>query len=302
MSESKKVITVLGATGAQGGGVVDALLAKGEFKVRGVTRDVKSEKAQSLAQRGVEVVAGNVEEPATIKKALDGAYGVFAMTTALEHLGKEFEIGKSLVDAAKESKVTHFIWSTLANCEKESKGKYKAVAGTQKAQVEEYARKVGFKYHTYVVAPFYFSNFGNFYKPKKNEDGSLSIPIPVLTLESKFSMGDIHDLGLLVAAAFSNPKGWGNGDVIIEIADDLSGKEVFDILSQHLNTEVKLETVSREEFGKAGGVADQIAELHQYFEEYHYYPKSFDYTSGHKAAGKPLKSFKEWVKETNLYK
>jgi len=166
-----KVITVLGATGQQGGPIVESLLASGEFKVRAVTRDVKSANAQALAKKGVEVVAGNILEPATIKKAIAGSYGLFAVTNFWEkdQMGKEFEIGKSIIDVAKEEKITHFIWSTLPDTVKESKGKYKVPHFTHKALVEEYAKEAKFPYHTYIAAPFYYSNFQNFplFKPKK---------------------------------------------------------------------------------------------------------------------------------------
>jgi len=171
MSTQNKIISIIGATGQQGGAIADSLLSSGEFKVRAITRDVKSASAEALATKGAEVVAGNILDPESIKKAIAGSYGLFAMTNFWEkdQMGKEFELGKSLVEVAKDAKITHFIWSTLPNVEKESKGKYKVPHLTHKALVDDYVRAAKFPYYSFVLLPFYYSNFKFFpvFKPKK---------------------------------------------------------------------------------------------------------------------------------------
>ena len=88
---SKKIIAVTGATGAQGGGLVRAILAdpRGEFAVRAITRKPSGDAARALAQQGVEVVAADLDDPASVEKAFAGAYGAFCVTNFWEHFSPE---------------------------------------------------------------------------------------------------------------------------------------------------------------------------------------------------------------------
>ena len=113
----KKIIAVVGATGAQGGGLVRAILNdKGsEFAVRAITRDVNSDKAKSLAALGAEVVTADIDNPQSVIEAFRGAYGVFCVTFFWEHFSpaKEYAHAKNMAEAAKETGVEHVIWSSL---------------------------------------------------------------------------------------------------------------------------------------------------------------------------------------------
>jgi len=300
MTTSKQTITVLGATGLQGGSVVNALLAGG-FHVRGITRDAKSAAAEALTKKGVEVVEGNILKPETIKKAIAGSYGFFSVTNFWEkdQMGKEFEIGKNLVDVAKEAKITHFIWSSLADTASESKGKYKVAHFTDKAKVEEYAKSAGFTYHTYVGAPFYYQNWGLFFTPKKNDDGSLSFALPVPET-TYISMGDVNEVGATVVTAFKNPKGWGHGDFIAAMGDHLTLDEIFKLLSAQLGVKVTLNQVKREVYAKFFPGAEELADMLEWFNEFGYYGRTRDLNSGHKAKGSAMKSFAEWLKESDF--
>src|SRR5258707_11150148 len=114
---SKKIITVFGATGAQGGGLVRAILndKNGEFAVRAVTRDINSDKAKELAALGAEVVAADVDDAASVEKSLEGAYGAYFVTFFWAHFSpeKEFEQAQTFASAAKKAGLKHVIWSTL---------------------------------------------------------------------------------------------------------------------------------------------------------------------------------------------
>jgi uncharacterized protein YbjT (DUF2867 family) len=113
----KKVIAVVGATGAQGGGLARAILAdsSGEFSVRAVTRDPSSEKARELAALGAEVVAGDVDDEASLEQAFAGAHGAFCVTFFWAHFSPELELTQAgnMARAAKTAGVEHVIWSTL---------------------------------------------------------------------------------------------------------------------------------------------------------------------------------------------
>ena len=114
----KKIIAVVGATGAQGGGLVRAILARPERRVhraRAITRDPNSDKAKALAALGAEVVAGDVDDEASLEKAFEGAHGAFCVTFFWAHFSPELEITQAgnMAQAAKAAGVKHVIWSTL---------------------------------------------------------------------------------------------------------------------------------------------------------------------------------------------
>src|SRR5215469_7036732 len=131
MSNSKKLIAVVGATGQQGGAVVRALRANGQFMVRALTREPA--KHPQLAD---EVVAADLNRPETLKAAFAGAHGVFLVTNAWEAGRDESKQAVAAVKAAKDAGVQHFIWSTLPNVETISGGTINVPHFTDKAKVE----------------------------------------------------------------------------------------------------------------------------------------------------------------------
>src|SRR5688500_954249 len=115
MAETKKIIAVVGATGAQGGGLVRAILEDREspFAVRAITRDAKSEKARALAARGAEVVEADVDDAESLERAFAGAYAAFCVTFFWAHFSPEKEIAeaKAMAQAARKAGLQHVIWS-----------------------------------------------------------------------------------------------------------------------------------------------------------------------------------------------
>ncbi len=118
----RKVIAVLGATGAQGGGLVRAILndSNGGFAARVLTRDVNGAKAKEFAKLGAEVVAADVDNPESLKKAFEGAYGAYCVTFFWAHFSAEKEMAeaKAMAEAAKAAGLRHVIWSTLEDTRK----------------------------------------------------------------------------------------------------------------------------------------------------------------------------------------
>jgi len=112
-----KVIAVVGATGAQGGGLVQAILndAEGSYLARALTRNEGSDKAQALAQQGAEVVQADLDDVESLKQAFSGADAAYCVTNFWEHFSPEKELAQAqnLVDAAKDAGLDHVIWSTL---------------------------------------------------------------------------------------------------------------------------------------------------------------------------------------------
>ena len=142
---SKKLLTIFGATGNQGGSVIDTVFAHPELKekysLRGITRDPSSGKSKALADKGVEMVKAELDDVESLKQAITGSYGVFGITDFWSLMDKQKEIqqGKNIFDACKAEGVKHFIFSSLPYAEKITKGVLKNVDHfDSKAQVEEF--------------------------------------------------------------------------------------------------------------------------------------------------------------------
>src|ERR671914_468939 len=167
----KKIIAVVGATGAQGGGLVRAILAdrSGTFAARAITRNPDSDKAQALRNAGAEVVQGDTDDQASIERAFEGAYGAFCVTNFWEHFSPERELAqaRNMAQAAKNAGIQHAIWSTLEDTRKwvplESDqlptlhGKYKVPHFDAKGEADQFFRDLGVP-TTFLLTAFYWEN------------------------------------------------------------------------------------------------------------------------------------------------
>src|SRR5213075_1342533 len=167
LSNNKKLIAVIGATGQQGGGVLRALQAHGQFKVRALTRS--PDKNRELAE---EVVEADLDKPETVKAAFEGAHGVFLVTNFGEAGTDELKQATAAIRAAKDAGVKHFIWSTLPDVEVISGGKFDVPHFTGKAKIDRVVKEAGFENYTFVIAPFYYQNLAGDFGPQKQADGS----------------------------------------------------------------------------------------------------------------------------------
>jgi uncharacterized protein YbjT (DUF2867 family) len=189
----KEIIAVIGATGTQGGGLVRAILAdhNSPFSVRAITRKPDSEKAQALSKLGVEVVAGDADNPASLERAFAGAHGVFCVTNYWEHFSvdREGSQATAMARATKTAGVQHVIWSTLEDTRKRIplddarlptiNGKYKVPHFDSKGSVDHvFAEEAAPT--TYLLAAFYWDNFIYFgMGPRKGADGELALSMPL---------------------------------------------------------------------------------------------------------------------------
>src|SRR6266436_6978843 len=224
---SGKLIGVIGSTGQQGSAVLRALPASGHFKLRALTRDPN--KHRNLAE---EVVAADLNRPETLEAAFKGAHGVFLVTNFWEEGANELKQATAAVRAAKEADVKHFIWSTLPNVEAISRGKFHLPHFTGKAKIDKIVKGAGFANHTFVIAPFYYQNLIGVLGPQKQPNGSAGWTLPLDPAVRSIHMGDISELGAVVAGAFAHPGQAGHGEYLPLVGDFLSFNEIIDTLNR----------------------------------------------------------------------
>jgi len=206
---TKPLITVIGATGAQGGSVINFLLADGKWKVRGVTRNLNSDKAKALIERGIEMVQADVKNRSEVINAFKGSYGVFAVTNFWDAdiFGgdKKLEVveGKLMADVAEEVGVKHYIWSSLHDVKKISGGTLDVPHFTQKNEIEQYIRAKPNLPSSFVYAACYMNGFKYFFAPIKADDGSLIFNLPIDKVKP-VALIDISDIGALVTYMFNH--------------------------------------------------------------------------------------------------
>ena len=292
MSNTKKLIAVVGATGQQGGAVVRALQASGQFKARALTRNPAKH-----PKLGDEVVAADLNRPETLKAAFAGAHGVFLVTNAWEAGADEPKQALAAVQAAKDAGVQHFIWSTLPNVETISRGKIDVPHFTHKAKVERIVSEAGFAHHTFVIAPFYYQNLLGAMAPQKQADGTAGWALPLDPERRVIHMGDITELGRIVAGAFAHPELAGRGEHLPLVGDFLSFNELVAALGRQ-GHKFSFKRVPPEVFSGWFPGAGDIATMLAYFEAHTYLgSESRDAIAlANKVAGQQPTRFAAWAR------
>ena len=210
----KKIIAVVGATGAQGGGLARAILADpaGGFAVRALTRKPDSDAAKELSRRGADVVTCDLDDAASVEKAFAGAHGAFCVTNYWEHFSvdKELAQAKNMAAAARSRGVAHTIWSTLEDTRKwvplsdgrmpTLNGKYKVPHFDGKGEADGIFRASGAP-TTCLLTSFYWDNFINLgMGPKPGPDGRLALTFPMQ--DKKLPSIAVEDIGRCAYGVF----------------------------------------------------------------------------------------------------
>jgi len=279
----KKIIAVLGATGAQGGGLAQAILAdpNGGFAVRALTRDVNSDKAKALAQQGAEVVAVDVDNPESLKKAFAGAYGAFCVTFYWAHFSPEKELAEatSMAQAAKQAGLKHVIWSTLEDTRQwvplddnrmpTLMGKYKVPHFDAKGEADSVFTGAGLPV-TLLLTSFYWDNFIYFGSgPKKGTDGKLYLTFPMD--DKKLPGMAAEDIGKCAYGIFQRG-GEFIGKKVGIAGEHLTGAEMAAAMSRALGQEVRYNAVTPDQYRSFGFPgAEDLGNMFQFKRDFNEY-------------------------------
>jgi uncharacterized protein YbjT (DUF2867 family) len=288
---NKKLIVVVGATGQQGGAAVRALRGGNQFKVRALTRNPA--KHRELAD---EVVQADLNRPETLTAAFEGAHGVFLVTNFWEEGTDEVEQATAAVRAAKDAGVKHFVWSTLPDVETISGGKFHVPHFTGKAKIDRIAKDAGFPNHTFVIAPMYYQNLVGVLAPQKLTEGSVGWALPLDPTVRGIHMGDIRELGDIVAGAFAHPDQAGHGEYLPLVGDFMSFSEIVDTLNRQGHN-FSYTQVPKEVYAGLFPGAAEIAETFSYFQAHTYLGSdSYDQIAlANKIAGRQPTKFSAWA-------
>jgi uncharacterized protein YbjT (DUF2867 family) len=303
----KKIIAVVGATGAQGGGLARAILAdrNGGFGVRAITRKPESEKAQALKNAGAEVVAADADDPSSIRRAFTGAFGAFCLTNFWEHFSPERELtqARNQAQAAKDAGLQHVIWSTLEDTRKwvpleddrmpTLMGKYNVPHFDAKGEADGIFRELGVP-TTFLLTSFYWDNLIYFGAgPQRGPDGVLAVTFP---LDDKpLSSIAVEDIGKCAYGIFKRGREFINRTVGIA-GEHLTGTQMARQLTQALGQEVRYNNVPPEvyrSFGFPG--ADDLGNMFQFkrdFNDYFVGARDLEFS---RSLNPELQTFEEWL-------
>lgn len=304
---AKRLITVIGATGAQGGGLARAILAdpEGGFAVRAVTRNPDSDVAKALAGQGAEVVAADLDNVESLEAAFSGAYGAFCVTNFWEHFSPEKEKAQAanLAEAAAAADLSHVIWSTLEDTRKwipldddrmpTLMDNYKVPHFDAKGESDARFTESGVP-TTFLLTSFYWDNLIGFgMEPKRAEDGSLAFYLPMG--EARLPGIAAEDIGKCAYGIFQEGADYAGKTIGIAGAHP-TGDEMAAALTDALGETVNYVAVPHDAFRAMGfpGAAD-LGNMFQFKEEFNdYYLKARDLEES-KKLNPELMNFKQWL-------
>ncbi len=304
-----KIIAVTGATGAQGGGLVRAILADkaGGFKARAITRKPDSDKGKALAAQGVEVVAADLDDEKSLEKAFAGAYGVYGVTNFWEHFSgeKEYVQAGNIARAAKAAGIQHLIWSTFEDTRKwvplsdnrmpTLQGKYKVAHFDAKAEANELFTKAGVP-TTFLLTTFYWENLIYFgMGPKKGPDGKYAMTYPMGS--AKLAGIAAEDIGKAAYGIFKKGKEF-VGKTVGITGEHLTIPQMAATLSKALGFDIAYNEVTPAVFRGFGFPgADDIGNMFQIYKEFEKPFAGVRSTDFTRSLVPSLTTFEKWVAE-----
>lgn len=259
MEKGKDLILVTGATGQQGGSVARELLSRGH-KVRAMTRKPDGEAARALAALGAEVVKGDLDDPASLEKPLDGVWGVFAVQNTWEAgVEKEEEQGKRFAEVARKKGVQHFVYTSVGSAHRRTGIPH----FDNKWRIEETVRELDFPSYTILRPVFFMENLASpWFKPAIDQ-GNVAIGIKPDTKLQMIAVKDVGQYGALAFERHAELKG-----KAIDIAGDAkTGPETAEAIGRAAGKSLGFVQVPIEEVRK---FSDDFAIMLEWFDRQGY--------------------------------
>lgn len=302
-----KIIAVIGATGAQGGGLVRAILndQSGGFAARAITRDVRSEKARKLAELGAEVVAADLGNARSLKNAFEGAHGAYCVTFFWEHFSPEKEVAhaRSMAEAAQAAGIGHVIWSTLEDTRRwvpleddrmpTLMGRYKVPHFDAKGEADLIFTGLGLPV-TLLHTSFYWDNLIHFgMGPRKGPDGRLAIAFPMA--DKPLPGIAAEDIGRCAYGIFKRGPAFIGKSVGIA-GEFLTGAQMAAALTRALGREVRFHAMAPADYRRLGFPgAEDLGNMFQFkrdFNEIFCGARSIDLS---RSLNPSLQTFEQWL-------
>lgn len=239
--KSGKTILVTGATGKQGGAALRHLREKG-FSVTALTRDPNKPEARALVGHGTEVVRGDLNDAASIGRAMEGVDGVYSVQSHRDGVEAEIRQGMHVADAAKRARISHLVYSSVAAADRNTGIPF----FESKYRIEQHIRTSGLHY-TIFRPVFFMENWLGM--RTQIEEGVLSLPLPP---EKKLQQIAVDDIGAFVALAFTRPGHW-DGRAVELAGDELSMSDLAAAFGRTTGREVRYRQMSWEEFERCSG-------------------------------------------------
>ena len=277
--KKSKVLLVTGATGKQGGAALRHLTERG-FACRALTRDPSGPKARTLVGHGTEIVRGDMEDPASLSGALEGVYGAYSVQPVEVGVEAEIRQGTHLVDAAKRSGVSHFVYSSVASAEQNTGIPH----FDSKFRIENHLRGTGM--HFTILRPVFFME--NWLGMREMiQAGALVLPLDPAT---RLQMIAVDDIGGVVATAFERSGKW--QDRAFDLAgDELSMTELCQAFGRASGQEVRYRQIPWDDFASQFG--PEITTMYRWFQDVGYH---VDISAVRQEYPK-LSSFDRWLNE-----
>lgn len=306
---SKKVVAVLGGTGAQGGGLVRAIHEdpQSDFTARVLTRNAGSDAARALADLGAEIVEADLQRPETIRDAFEGAYGAYCVTFYWDHFSpeRELEEAKLLADSAAAADLQHVVWSTLEDTRATVPlsddrmptlmGKYKVPHFDAKGEANHFFTDAGVP-TTFLLTSFYWDNFIHFgLGPQRDERGNLAIAFPMG--DEKLPGIAAEDIGRCAYGIFKGGKSY-VGKTVGIAGEQLSGSQMARQLSDQLGVSIRyndIEPAAYRALGFPG--ADDLGNMFQFKRDFSAQFRAPRDVEMARSLNPKLQSFAQWVKK-----
>ncbi|MBK9130532.1 MAG: NmrA/HSCARG family protein [Gammaproteobacteria bacterium] len=303
----RKIIAVVGATGAQGGGLVRAILADpgGGFAVRALTRDTGSDKAKALQALGAEVVAADVDDRESLERAFQGAHGAYCVTFFWDHYSpaKELAEAQAMANAARRAGVAHVVWSTLEDTRNwvplgdermpTLMDKYKVPHFDAKGEANQWFAAAGVP-TTYLLTSFYWDNLIHFgMGPKPGPDGRLVFTLPMG--DKKLPGIAAADIGKCAYGIFRRGRDQ-IGRTVGIAGEHLTGGQMAAALGEALGREVQYVAITPEQYRALGFPgADDLGNMFQFKHDFETEFCGARGLAASRALNPELQTFAQWL-------